>query len=251
MKRANIVGGPLAYDVVGAGRPLVLLHAFPFDHRIWERLDVPGRQLILPDLRGFGETPLRPYVLADLADDVASLLDALGLARATIGGLSMGGYVALAFAARHPGRLEALILADTKAGPDSPEARQAREESIALVRSHGVGAYVDKQLPRLLAPAAGEPLRDELRRLGRQAPEGVIAGLEALRDRPDRRSELSRIACPALVIVGSDDVLTPPSEAQTMATALPNARLVQIVGAGHLSPIEAPAAFSAALLTLV
>jgi 3-oxoadipate enol-lactonase len=247
---AHIVGGSLAYEVVGTGRPLVLLHAFPFDRRIWRHLEVPGRQLILPDLRGFGDSPLRPFVLADLADDVASLLDALGLARAAIGGLSMGGYVALAFAARHPARLQALVLADTKAGPDSPEARQGREEAIALVRTRGVPAYLEKQLPRLVAAQAPDSVRNELRTLGAQRPEAVIAGLEAMRDRPDRRGELGRIACPSLVIVGAEDALTPPDEARAMARSIPGARLVEIPGAGHLSAIEAPGAFSAALSAL-
>src|SRR5687767_3989434 len=137
--RVKIVGGELAYEVVGQGRPLVLLHAFPFDRRMWKGTAAPGRQLILPDLRGFGESPLRPFAIADLADDVASLLDALGVARAAIGGLSMGGYVALAFVRRHRDRTQALFLADTKAGPDSAEARQARGEAIEQVRGQGVG----------------------------------------------------------------------------------------------------------------
>jgi len=248
--KALIVGGELAYDLVGEGRPLVLLHAFPFDRRIWKQTAAPGWRLILPDLRGFGQSPLRPFTVADLADDVASLLDALQLPGAAIGGISMGGYVALAFVHRHRQRTHALLLADTKAGPDTPEIRQARGEAIELVRSQGVGAYLDKQIPKLVAPAASEQLRNELRTLGAQRPESVIAGLEALRDRPDRRQELSAITCPTTVVVGAEDAITPPAEARAMAGAIRGARLVEIPGAGHLSNLESPQAFSAALAGL-
>jgi pimeloyl-ACP methyl ester carboxylesterase len=248
--RARIVGGELGYETVGNGPPLVLLHAFPFERRLWQGLAVPGRTLILPDLRGFGESPLRPFVIADLADDVASLLDALGLARAAIGGMSMGGYVALAFARRHRGRLDGLVLADTKAGSDTPEARQGRDEAIALVRAQGVAAYLEKQLPRLLSPSVSEAVRNRARSLGNQSREVVITGLEALRDRPDRRTELPEIRCPTVIVVGAEDALTPPSEARAMADAIPGARVVELPGAGHLANLEAPAAFAAALATL-
>jgi 3-oxoadipate enol-lactonase len=249
--QARIVGGALAYQVIGEGPPLVLLHAFPFDRRMWKGATAAGRQLILPDLRGFGETPLRPFAIADLADDVASLLDALGLARAAIAGLSMGGYVALAFVRRHRERTRALLLADTKAGPDTPEARQGRGEAIELVKTQGVAAYLEKQLPRLVAPGAPGSVRDELRAIGsRQRPEAVIAGLEALRDRPDRRPELAGITCPTVIVVGAEDALTPPAEARAMSQAIPGARLVEIPGAGHISNLESPEAFSAALAGL-
>jgi 3-oxoadipate enol-lactonase len=248
--RAKIVGGQLGYDSFGEGPPLVLLHAFPFDRRMWADTRVSGRRVIAPDLRGFGESPLRPFTIADLADDVASLLDALGLARAAIGGLSMGGYVAMAFAHRHRARLEALVLADTKAGPDTPEARQARGEAIALVRDQGVAAYLDQQLPRLLSLGASPAVRAHARTLGQQPPASVIAGLEALRDRPDRRGELGHITCPTLVIVGTEDALTPPAEARAMAEAIPHARLAELPKAGHLANLEAPEAFAAALETL-
>lgn len=238
-----------AYDDVGAGPPLVLLHAFPFDRRMWSA-NLPalaGRfRVIAPDLRGFGETPAGgPYSIADLADDVAALMDALGLSRASIGGLSMGGYVALAFAARHGARLESLILADTKAGPDSAEARRGRDEAIALVTAQGVDAYLERQLPKLLSARASDALRATVRALARQTPEAVIAGLVALRDRPDRRPELPRIACPTLVVVGGADVLTPPSEAAALASAISGARLVELPGVGHLANLEEPSAFAA------
>ncbi len=236
---------------VGSGAPLVLLHAFPLDRRMWWATAsalAARRRVICPDLRGFGESPLgAPYSIADLADDVARLMDALGLSRATVGGLSMGGYVALAFAGRHGARLEGLILADTRAAADSPEARRGRDEAIALVEATGVDAYLERLIPRLLSPGASDALRAEVQTLGRQSPDAVLAGLVAMRDRPDRRGELPLIACPTLVIVGAEDALTPPAEAAAMAAAIPGARLVELPGAGHLSCLEAPGAFAAAL----
>lgn len=242
----------LACAVTGDGPPLVLLHAFPFDARLWQAVTpalAARHRVIAPDLRGFGDSPLggTPYSIADLADDVAGLLAALGIERAAIAGLSMGGYVALALAARHPTRLGALVLCDTKAGPDTPEARRARDEAIATVRSRGVDAYLDGVLPRLVSPRAPDEVRAQARALGRQSPDAVVAGLQALRDRPDRRAELAAIDCPTLVLVGADDGLTPPAEAHSMAQAIPGAREVVLEAAGHLSCLEAPDAFSRAL----
>jgi 3-oxoadipate enol-lactonase len=252
-----LAGRKLAYDLGnGNGVPLVLLHAFPFDRRFFADTArrLAGRaRTIVPDLRGFGASDLGggPFTIADLADDVARLLDYLGIERAVVAGLSMGGYVALAFAARHAARLLGLVLSDTKAGPDTPEARAGRGEAIDLVRAQGVGAYLDKQLPRLLGPAAAPELRAEVRDLGLQSPEAVIAGLEALRDRPDRREELARVRCPTLVVVGTDDVLTPPAEAAAMTTAITNAVLIELPGCGHLANLEAPAPFAQALAGFV
>ena len=247
----RLSGRRLVYDVIGQGVPCVLLHAFPLDRRMFldlaQRLTSRGR-FILPDLRGFGESdPGAPYSIADLADDVAALLDELKLERAVVGGVSMGGYVALAFAARHPRRLAGLLLADTKAAADTAETRAARDEAATLVRTEGVAAYVDKQLPKLLAPTATPAVQDEVRLFGRQSAEGVIAGLAALRDRPDRRGELAAITCPTLVVVGTDDAVTPPAEAEAMATAISNAVLVEIPAAGHLANLEAPLPFAQAV----
>jgi pimeloyl-ACP methyl ester carboxylesterase len=249
--RLRIADREMTYEDIGSGTPLVLLHAFPFDRRMWwaTAAALSGRlRVITPDLRGFGESPAsEAYSIADLADDVAALLDGLGISRATIGGLSWGGYIALAFAARHGARLEGLILADTKAGPDSAEARRGRDEAISLVQAEGVEPYLERQLPRLLSRHASDSLRAEVQALGRQSPDAVLKALPALRDRPDRWSELPLISCPTVVIVGQEDALTPASEARAMAGAIPDAQLVELPGAGHLSNLEAPDAFAAAL----
>jgi pimeloyl-ACP methyl ester carboxylesterase len=242
----------LDYHSVGSGPALVLLHAFPFDSRMWHQTAAAlasQRRVITPDMRGFGLSDLGSggFSIADLADDLAALLDGLKLPAATVGGMSMGGYVALAFARRHRDRLKSLILADTKAAADTPEARQGREAAISLVEKQGVAALLEKQIPRLLSASASEGLRSEVRGLGAQPADTVIAAIRALRDRPDRTAELPEIAVPALVVVGSQDALSPPAEVHAMAAAMPNARVVEIPGAGHLSNLENPEAFTAAL----
>jgi 3-oxoadipate enol-lactonase len=254
--KARIGGRDLAYEFFGGGKPLVLIHAFPLDGQMWtdtaQALSSRCR-VIVPDMRGFGESDLGDSdpSIADMADDVVAILDSLGIERATIGGLSMGGYVSLAFAARHPARLERLILADTRAAADSDAARAGRADALALVEKQGVAALVERQLAALLSPAASEAVREQVRGLGKQRPEGVSAGLRALRDRPDRRAELAAIACPTLVIVGTEDKISPPAEMAEIASAISGARLVEIAGAGHLSNLEKPAEFVSAIARFV
>jgi 3-oxoadipate enol-lactonase len=246
----------LAYTCHGSGKPLVLVHAFPFDARMW-RATAPALasrcQVIAPDLRGFGGSELGDgkHSIADMADDVSALLDGLGIGRAAVGGLSMGGYVALAFAHRHASRLDRLILADTRAAADTDKARAGRADAIALVEREGVAALVERQLAALLSASASEAIKQQVRELGQQRPEGVCAAIRALRDRPDRRSELAAIACPTLVIAGEEDSISPPDEMAELAAAIPNARLARIPGAGHLSNLEKPGEFVAAIADFV
>ncbi len=250
--KARIGDRALAYESFGDGEPLVLVHAFPLDGRMWAstaRSLADRCRVLVPDMRGFGASDLGggDPSIADMADDVAALLDSLGIRRASVGGLSMGGYVSLAFAARHPARLERLILADTRAAADSDVARAGRADALALVAREGVPALVERQLAALLSPAASEAVREHVRGLGKQSPEGVSAGIRALRDRPDRRAELAAIGCPTLVMVGTEDKISPPAEMADLARAIPGARLVEIAGAGHLSNLERPSEFSAAI----
>ncbi len=201
--------------------PVVLLHPFPFDRRYWAATVAalaPERRVITVDARGFGESPASgPFTIADLADDVAALLDELDVATATVVGLSMGGYAALAFAQRHAARLAALVLADTRAAADSPETRRGREEARALVESTGVATYLDRSLPRLLAPDAPPALLARVRALAETRGERIVAGLAALRDRPDRSGELASIRCPTLVIAGAREQVVPLDEMRGMS----------------------------------
>jgi pimeloyl-ACP methyl ester carboxylesterase len=244
---------PLPCDDIGTGAPILFVHAFPFDARMWEpqrAAQSATRRMLTPDLSGFGRArAFRPRSSLNAhADDIAALLDALAIPRATLLGLSMGGYISLAFARRHPGRLAGLVLADTRATADSAEAKAGRGAAIAKVKAEGVASLVDTLLPRLLAPNAAEDVRERVRRIAAdQPPAGVIAALGAMRDRPDETPVLAALAVPTLVIVGEADALTPPAEAKRMAEALPHGSIAVVASAGHLSNQEAPAAFNAVL----
>jgi 3-oxoadipate enol-lactonase len=237
----------------GRGDPVVLLHAFPLEGSMWdaERAELAKTyRVIVPDLSGFGRSGAAspPQSLDQHAEDVVCILDSLGVERAAVAGLSMGGYIAFALARRHPKRLSRLILADTRAAPDSPEGRRARDENIALVQREGALPLVERLLPKLLSANASPTVVERVRTLGgRQSAAGLTSALAAMRDRPDSTPLLPSIAVPALVIVGELDVISPPAEARAMAAALPAGQLVVIEGAGHLANLESPATFMAAL----
>ena len=243
----------------GSGPPVVLLHAFPFTAEMWSgQLETLStrRRVLAANLRGFGRTvpfaaTTAPSVDA-MADDVAALLDALELTGpVALGGLSMGGYVALAFARRHPQRLRALILADTRAEPDDADGKEKRSASIARVESGDVTGFVDDMLAKLTGKTTRAERPDLVGRLREhmlRTPASTIAkALIALRDRPDARPQLGAIQVPALVLVGTEDVVTPPSAAEVMAKAIPRATLATIPGAGHLSNVEVPVVFDEAV----
>jgi pimeloyl-ACP methyl ester carboxylesterase len=202
-------------------------------------------RVIAPDLRGHGrsELPPGPCSMDEYADDLAGLLGRLDVGKAIVAGLSMGGYVAFALWRRHPERVSALALVDTRAEPDSPQAQEARDAAAARVRQIGATAYADEMLPRLLAPSSLTDPRI-CRRAGEimasQPVDGTISALGALRDRPDSRPTLPTITVPTLVMVGENDAVTPPVDAERMAAAIPGARFEVVPRAGHLSPLENP-----------
>ena len=245
--------GKIGFEDRGTGAPLVLLQAFPFSRRLWADLVGPlaARQRVLAvDAPGFGESPLATggFTIAGFADALAALLDELKLPRATLLGVSLGGYTALAFAARHPDRLAALVLADTKAGADSAEARAGRETAIASIRHAGSDPYLAGSLPRLLSPAAPAARVAFLRAQAEARAPHLIAGIEALRDRPDRTAELPAIRVPTLVIRGAHDQVTPEADMKRLAAGVPGATFVSLPDAGHLAYVEAPDAFMQALV---
>ncbi len=224
--------------------PLVLLHAFPLDAGLWSGV-VPelsaDRAVLTPEFPGLGHTAIRPGVSVDgFADEVATLIAGLPGGRAAVGGLSLGGYVALALAARHPDRVAALVLSNTRAEPDTEEAAAGRHASAAQVRSGGLAAFLDGFVPRMAAPGDLAALHAARAIADAQDPEGVAGALEALAGRGDRRPDLAAMAMPALVIVGSEDGLTPPPLSEAMVAAMPDARLHVVEGAGHLTAIERP-----------
>ncbi len=242
-----------AYDDLGSGVALLWIHGFPFHREMWapqiEALRSEAR-VIAPDLRGFGasERTPGPYTMEQYADDLARLLDALEVESAVVGGLSMGGYVALALVRRHPDRVRALLLVDTRAEADTEEAREKRGATAALVREGGAPLWIDELLPQLLSE---ETLRERpevverLRRIMQAAhPDSIAAALAGMAGRPDSRDLLPRIRVPTVVIVGAHDAITPPEAAEATARAIPGARLVVIAGAGHVSSLERPEEFN-------
>jgi 3-oxoadipate enol-lactonase len=229
--------------------PLVLLHAFPLDAGLWSGV-VPelsaDRTVVTAEFPGLGRAPARPGATVDgFADEVAERIAALPGGRAAVGGLSLGGYVALALAARHPERVAALVLSNTRAEPDTEEAAAGRHAGAAQVRAGGLAAFLDGFVPRMVAPG-DLAARHATRAIAEaQDPEAVAVALEALAGRADRRPDLAAMDVPALVIAGSEDVLTPPALSEALVAALPDARLHLVEGAGHLTALERPAEWAA------
>lgn len=255
---AQLPGFQIGYDDQGDGQPVVFLHGFPHDRTLWAAQRValaPHARCIVPDVRGFGHSSTHgPYSMDQYADDVAALLDYLGLERAVVCGLSMGGYIAMALWRRHPDRVRAFVFCDTRAGADSEEAKGRRDELAAMVKHGGTRVIADAQLTGMVGSTTRERRPEVIAALrammGRQSAAGVVGALQALRDRPDSRETLRSISVPSLVIVGEDDVLTPIKEARAIAEALPSAarvRLEIIAGAGHVPCLERPAATTHAL----
>lgn len=234
--------------------PVVFLHAFPLDGSMWIAQEEAFREQRLtfaPHMPGFGGQPVVAGDLAGFADHVVALCDEKGIERAVFVGLSMGGYVAMRLADRHPHRVAGLVLADTRAGPDDEEGRAKRSAQIARVRSEGCDWLAEAMIPALL----GETTRRERPQvvesveamIGLATPEGVASALEAMRDRPDSSSVLSSLEVPTLAVVGREDVLTPPAEAERIAKLSRRSRAVVIADAGHLANLEQPQAFNDAL----
>lgn len=242
---------------VGQGPVVVLLHAFPLARSMWRpQIDTlrDAYRLIVPDLPGFGDSPLPASSTIDgYADALADLLDDKDIhSPAIVGGLSMGGYVALAFARRHSHRLAGLVLADTRAEADDATTRANRDKMIAQARSGPASAILESMLPKLLAAHASPELAQTVRELGSaQKPATLAAALAALRDRPDATPGLASIRVPTLVIVGQDDVVTPPELARKLASGIPGAKLATIDKAGHLASLEQPGPFNDVLMAFL
>ncbi|HEX8117533.1 MAG TPA: alpha/beta fold hydrolase [Pyrinomonadaceae bacterium] len=254
---ARVRGIEMAYDDTGGGgAALVLLHGFPFDRSMWRgQAEALGREfrVIAPDLRGLGETTSDGDVTIEgMADDVAALLDELHLESVVLGGLSMGGYVAFEFFRRFPERVRALVLADTRPQADTDEGRRAREENARRALNEGMAPIVESMLPKLLTASTSERGGEVLERvrammLGTR-PEGAAAALRAMALRRDQTGLLPSINVPTLIVVGSEDSITPPADAEAMRAKIEGSRLVVVEGAGHLSNVEQAEQFDRALV---
>ena len=244
----------IAYSDRGAGPALVLLHGFPLDSSIWDDASEYLEQhfrVITPDLRGFGRTANdQPFTIESLADDVHKLLIQLRVSPYFLGGLSMGGYIAQAFAKKYPADLHTLALINTKSAADTSEQKQGRQQMIDLVRKSGSRAIAEQMFPKMIAPAAAHsPAAKKLRSIMESCPPLTIEhALAAMRDREDYTPLPSTFAKPILIIVGDQDAIASPETARAMHAAAPKSRLAIIPGAGHMSPLEQPRAFADALI---
>ncbi|MFJ6381948.1 alpha/beta fold hydrolase [Kitasatospora sp. NPDC092039] len=246
----------------GTGTPLLLLHAFPLNASMWSsQLDaLPGltgdeARVLAPYQRGFGGTALgddEPS-LDRVADDLALLLDAAGIGRAVVGGLSMGGYVALAFARRHPDRLSGLLLANTRATADTDAARANRERIAAAVTARdSVRLLLDEHVAAGQLGPDSQHLVERVEAMVAAAPPAAVAWAQrAMAARPDSLDVLAGLRVPVAVVAGAQDALVAPEEAATMLRARPDAELTVLPGVGHLSALEAPEAFDAVVRTLL
>ena len=256
MAEHRISDGLIAYSERGEGPAVVLLHAFPLNSRMWEPQEEAlegDYRLIMPDYPGFGRSsrsPAQPDV-GYYARCVQRLVERLGLESFVLGGISMGGYVAFQCLQLFPGRLRGLILADTRADADPEEARETRTQTARRVAEEGVEVLIELQMERLLAPETienNETVVEEVRAMIRQSsPDGVVGALGAMRDRPDVNPMLPEIRVPTLVVGGENDTISSPQVMGEMASRIPDARHAVIPGAGHLSNLEAPREFNAAL----
>jgi len=220
---------------------IVWIHGFPLSPAIFEKQrEIEGVQHIIRALPGFGgaAAPERSMSIDDYARQIVDEVDEAE--QAIFAGLSMGGYIALSIARQFPERVRGLILIDTRETPDDDEARKGRYATIEKVRAAGsVAPVVEAMLPKMLTSSAPEEMRERVREImNSSSTEGVIAALEAMATRPDSSELLPRIDVPVLVVVGAEDAVTPPSDAQRMAHAIPNATYVEIPGAAHLSNYE-------------
>jgi 3-oxoadipate enol-lactonase len=237
----------MAYTDVGLGPPVVLIHGYPFNRSLWdEQVGTlsSSYRVIAPDLRGFGETDSSegPATMGRMAQDVARLMDHLGISQAVIGGLSMGGYVALAFYKQFPSRVRAFVLADTRAQADTEEAKQTRAQQAEKALSEGMAGIADAMLPKLLTPETVSKRPEIVKRVRdmmlKTKPEGAASALLGMAEREDQTPLLSKITAPTLILVGAEDAITPVADSEKMHNAIAGSRLVVLENAGHVSNLE-------------
>ncbi len=247
----NVTSGDamLCVEEAGSGPPLVLLHPFPTNHKFWGPVlpQLAARyHVYLPDLRGSGESNAGegPATMEKHARDLERICKAAGFGKAAFVGVSIGGYILFEFWRQHPERVAALVLCDTRATPDTQEARAGRLKSIQEVQTHGPASFIDGMVPKLLGETTRRNRPDVVQHASTIMNESTVAGITALLQglaaRPDSVPTLKTINVPTLLIVGEEDTLTPPSDAEQMHRDIAGSRLMKIPAAGHFSPFEQP-----------
>ena len=256
LRRLGVNGVNLMVDVRGRGPAILFIHGYPLSHDIWEPqlAGLEGWTRIAPDLRGMGQSdaPDLGYSIATYAEDLLGLLSVVGVERAVLCGLSMGGYVAFEMLRRAPERVRGLVLMDTRPEADTPEGRKGREAAMATAREGGAAAIAESMLPRMLSPSAlaeNPALVERVRQMMAATPvAGITGAIAALRDRLDSTPLLGGLSeTPTLVVVGEHDQITPPKQVRAMAAAIPGARFEVVKGAGHLPTLERPESTTALL----
>jgi pimeloyl-ACP methyl ester carboxylesterase len=264
-KVAHLADRSVRYLDAGSGQAIVLLHSFPLSaEQFLPQLSrvPPGCRIVAPDLRGFRgvgpafeDVALEGVSMDAYASDVLALMTHLEIERAVVGGVSMGGYVTLAMLRRAPTRFSGLLLANTRAGADSPEGRANRDRLIALVEREGPAAIAREMMPKLLGATTQREqpdLADAIDRMIRMnSAEAIAAALAAMRDRADSTPLLPTIACPTTIVTGGEDAIIPAAEGAAMHSLIPASRLVVIPKVGHLSNVEGSDLFSTVLASAV
>lgn len=253
METLKVNGINLAYARRGTGKPLVLVHGFPLDHTMWDEtaaLLENDFDLILPDLRGFGEstTVEDPYLMSDMADDLAKLLGHLGIDKAAIAGHSMGGYVALAFAQKYPQHISGLALVASQTAADAPDRKEGRYKTAQDVAEKGVGVVVEAMTSKLSSDAEVQAFVRRV--MTSQTSASVIGALKAMAEREDMSTVLASFTLPLLVIHGDEDALIPIERGREVKALVNSAHLVELHGAGHMPMLEFPKETAAALRML-
>lgn len=252
--QATIGDRRVGYDSQGVGVPLLLMHAFPLSREMYaEQAEALAKtaRVVTFDAPGVGNSEPGEISINGLADLAVGLLDAMQIKTAVVGGVSMGGYGAMAFARRYPDRLRGLVLADTRAAADSDEGRAGRRALADLALEKGPAAVAEQMLPRVLGASTLKRRRkvvDRVRGMIEATPAPTIAALSlALGEREDSTQGLADIRVPTLVVTGEEDAITPPSEAREWGALIPDSRIVEINEAGHLANLEMPERFNAIL----
>ncbi len=250
MQKTKVNEINIAYERRGRGEPLVLIHGYPLDSSIWDEITSlleKDFDLILPDMRGMGRSDAADgtYTVADIASDVAGLLDQLGIAKAFIAGHSMGGYVALAFARAFPDHVRGLGMVSSQVLADSPERKQGRCQAVRDVEEKGISVVVDAMAIKLSADLRIQAFVREV--IQRQKIAGVIGSLKAMAEREDSSELFKSFTFPVAIVHGDADALIPVERGREMKAALPSAHYVELHEAGHMPMMENPQAVAEAM----
>ena len=256
MAKTRINNIEIAYDDTGSGPAVVLVHGYPFNRSLWtEQVSALADRyrVVALDLRGHGESEASTgaSTMKLMAQDIAALMDELQIDRAVIGGLSMGGYVTLAFYQLFPERVEKLLLADTRAQADTDEAKATRADQVQQILADGMTGIVNAMLPKLLSPETVSKQPEIVKRVRdmmmHTTPEGAVGALRGMAEREDQTARLTQINVPTLIVVGKEDPITPVADSEKMHERIAGSQLVVIENASHVSNIEQPQQFNRAL----